>query len=70
MLCGDKYDIVLSTVDGQVRNPQRLRVNRAISVAREQLAKHGAAHKRRCKGVFLGICTVPREIIVIGVDPR
>ncbi len=68
-----RYDYVVLAYwdsDAHIRNPQRLSVNGAVRAAREQLGERGSVHQRRSESVFLGVCSIAGEVIVVSEDAR
>src|SRR5712664_789579 len=67
-LRGDKDDVVLGGVDGQIPGPEGLRIYGAIDRAREQLSECRGMHDSGGQSVLFGVGSVARRIVVIRED--
>ena len=68
VLGGDKDHVVACARDGEVRNPQRLGIDRPIHRAREQLAECGGVHRLRGQRVLTRVGAIAPKVVVVGVN--
>ena len=61
-----EHDVVLRAADGHVRDPERLRVDRAVDRARGEFPER-ARHIGGGERVLLAVHAVARQVVVIGV---
>ena len=69
MLRGHKDGVSEHTADVQAGHPQRLGVGRAVHRAGKYLPEGGCFHTTGGQRIFLSICAVAGEVIVVGHDP-
>src|SRR6266478_4525804 len=70
MLGGHDDYIMLRPIYGYIGNPQRLRVDRAVGTAREELSECGGINVRRSECILLPVDAIAGQIIMVGQDAR
>ena len=65
---GHHNNVVFRPANGDVRDPEWLRINGSIGLAGEQFAERGTVNVCRGQRVFGRIGPIARQIIVVGVD--